>query len=31
MSENCSRLAPENAAGLVVATMEKYTTHDARL
>jgi UDP-N-acetylglucosamine--N-acetylmuramyl-(pentapeptide) pyrophosphoryl-undecaprenol N-acetylglucosamine transferase len=31
MSENCSRLAQENAAGLVVATMEKYTTHDARL
>jgi UDP-N-acetylglucosamine--N-acetylmuramyl-(pentapeptide) pyrophosphoryl-undecaprenol N-acetylglucosamine transferase len=31
MSENCSRLAPENAAGLVVTTMEKYTTHDARL
>jgi len=31
MSENCSRLAPENAAGLVVATMEKYSTHDARL
>jgi UDP-N-acetylglucosamine--N-acetylmuramyl-(pentapeptide) pyrophosphoryl-undecaprenol N-acetylglucosamine transferase len=31
MSENCSRLAPVNAAGLVVATMEKYTTHDARL
>ncbi len=31
MSENCLRLAPENAAGLVVTTMEKYTTHDARL
>jgi UDP-N-acetylglucosamine--N-acetylmuramyl-(pentapeptide) pyrophosphoryl-undecaprenol N-acetylglucosamine transferase len=31
MSENCSRLAPDNAAGLVATTMEKYTTHDARL
>jgi UDP-N-acetylglucosamine--N-acetylmuramyl-(pentapeptide) pyrophosphoryl-undecaprenol N-acetylglucosamine transferase len=31
MSENAARLAPKNAAGLVVATMEKYTTHDARL
>ncbi|MDQ2658971.1 MAG: undecaprenyldiphospho-muramoylpentapeptide beta-N-acetylglucosaminyltransferase [Verrucomicrobiota bacterium] len=25
MSENCARLAPKNAAGLVVDTMEKYT------
>jgi UDP-N-acetylglucosamine--N-acetylmuramyl-(pentapeptide) pyrophosphoryl-undecaprenol N-acetylglucosamine transferase len=31
MSENCSRLAPKDAAGLVVEAMEKYTTHDARL
>ena len=31
MSESCARLAPKNAAGLVVSTMEKYTTHDARL
>ena len=31
MSENCARLAAKNAAGLVVSTMEKYTTHDARL
>jgi UDP-N-acetylglucosamine--N-acetylmuramyl-(pentapeptide) pyrophosphoryl-undecaprenol N-acetylglucosamine transferase len=31
MSENCSRLAPKNAAGLVVTTMEKYTSHEARL
>jgi UDP-N-acetylglucosamine--N-acetylmuramyl-(pentapeptide) pyrophosphoryl-undecaprenol N-acetylglucosamine transferase len=31
MSENCSRLAPKNAAGLMVTTMEKYTTHEARL
>ena len=31
MSENCSRLAPKNAAGLVAATMEKYTSHDHRL
>jgi UDP-N-acetylglucosamine--N-acetylmuramyl-(pentapeptide) pyrophosphoryl-undecaprenol N-acetylglucosamine transferase len=29
MSENCSRLAPKDAAGRVAATMEKYTT-DAR-
>jgi UDP-N-acetylglucosamine--N-acetylmuramyl-(pentapeptide) pyrophosphoryl-undecaprenol N-acetylglucosamine transferase len=29
MSENCSRLAPQDAAGRVAATMEKYTTdHD---
>ena len=25
MSENCGRLAPKNAAGLVVETMERYT------
>src|SRR6266480_1292210 len=31
MSESCARLAPRSAAGLVVSTMEKYTTHDARL
>ncbi len=31
MSEYCARLAPKNAAGLVVATMEKYTTHETRL
>jgi UDP-N-acetylglucosamine--N-acetylmuramyl-(pentapeptide) pyrophosphoryl-undecaprenol N-acetylglucosamine transferase len=31
MSENCAKLAPKNAASLVVATMEKYTTHDTRL
>ncbi|MEP7013924.1 MAG: undecaprenyldiphospho-muramoylpentapeptide beta-N-acetylglucosaminyltransferase [Verrucomicrobiota bacterium] len=31
MSESCARLAPKNAAGLVVATMEKYTTHETRL
>jgi UDP-N-acetylglucosamine--N-acetylmuramyl-(pentapeptide) pyrophosphoryl-undecaprenol N-acetylglucosamine transferase len=31
MSANCSLLAPKNAAGLVVTTMEKYTTHEARL
>ena len=31
MSEKCSKLAPKNAAGLVVETMEKYTrTDDAR-
>jgi UDP-N-acetylglucosamine--N-acetylmuramyl-(pentapeptide) pyrophosphoryl-undecaprenol N-acetylglucosamine transferase len=28
MSENCSRLAPKNAAELVVATMEKYSGHE---
>ena len=28
MSENCARLAPKNAAELVVATMEKYTGHE---
>jgi UDP-N-acetylglucosamine--N-acetylmuramyl-(pentapeptide) pyrophosphoryl-undecaprenol N-acetylglucosamine transferase len=30
MSENCSRLAPKDAAGRVVATIEKYTNNDAR-
>ena len=31
MAANCSRLAPTDAAGRVVTTMEKYTTHEARL
>src|SRR5438034_4506161 len=31
MAANCSRLAPKDAAGLVATTMEKYTTHEARL
>ena len=31
MSANCSRLGPEDAAECVVTTMEKYTTHEARL
>jgi UDP-N-acetylglucosamine--N-acetylmuramyl-(pentapeptide) pyrophosphoryl-undecaprenol N-acetylglucosamine transferase len=31
MSANCSRLAPKDAAGRVVTTMEKYTTHETRL
>jgi UDP-N-acetylglucosamine--N-acetylmuramyl-(pentapeptide) pyrophosphoryl-undecaprenol N-acetylglucosamine transferase len=31
MSANCSHLAPKNAAGLMVTTMEKYTSHEARL
>jgi UDP-N-acetylglucosamine--N-acetylmuramyl-(pentapeptide) pyrophosphoryl-undecaprenol N-acetylglucosamine transferase len=30
MSDNSSRLAPKNAAGLVVTTMEKYADHDHR-
>jgi UDP-N-acetylglucosamine--N-acetylmuramyl-(pentapeptide) pyrophosphoryl-undecaprenol N-acetylglucosamine transferase len=30
MSEACARLAPNDAAGRVVATMEKYTSHDKR-
>jgi UDP-N-acetylglucosamine--N-acetylmuramyl-(pentapeptide) pyrophosphoryl-undecaprenol N-acetylglucosamine transferase len=30
MSENCARLAPKDAAGRVVATMEKYAEHDQR-
>src|SRR5213075_2764482 len=29
MAANCSRLAPKDAAGRVVTTMEKYTTHEA--
>jgi UDP-N-acetylglucosamine--N-acetylmuramyl-(pentapeptide) pyrophosphoryl-undecaprenol N-acetylglucosamine transferase len=31
MSANCSQLGPNDAAGCVVTTMEKYTTHEARL
>ena len=31
MAANCARLAPKDAAGRVVTTMEKYTTHEARL
>src|SRR5437660_8827524 len=31
MAANCSRLAPKDAAGHVATTMEKYTTHEARL
>jgi len=31
MAANCSRLAPTDAAGRVATTMEKYTTHEARL
>jgi len=31
MSANCSRLGPKDAAECVVTTMEKYTTHEARL
>jgi UDP-N-acetylglucosamine--N-acetylmuramyl-(pentapeptide) pyrophosphoryl-undecaprenol N-acetylglucosamine transferase len=31
MSANCLQLASKNAAGLMVTTMEKYTTHEARL
>jgi UDP-N-acetylglucosamine--N-acetylmuramyl-(pentapeptide) pyrophosphoryl-undecaprenol N-acetylglucosamine transferase len=31
MSANCSRLGPKDAAGCVVTTMEKYTTHETRL
>jgi UDP-N-acetylglucosamine--N-acetylmuramyl-(pentapeptide) pyrophosphoryl-undecaprenol N-acetylglucosamine transferase len=30
MSENCSRLAPQDAAGLVATTMEKYTNVETR-
>jgi UDP-N-acetylglucosamine--N-acetylmuramyl-(pentapeptide) pyrophosphoryl-undecaprenol N-acetylglucosamine transferase len=30
MSENCSRLAPQDAAGLVATTMEKYTNAESR-
>src|SRR2546421_8369366 len=31
MAANSSRLAPQDAAGRVVTTMERYTTHEARL
>ena len=31
MAANSSRLAPKDAAGHVVTTMERYTTHEARL
>src|SRR6058998_2213103 len=31
MAANCSRLAPKDAAGRVATTMEKYTTHEARI
>jgi UDP-N-acetylglucosamine--N-acetylmuramyl-(pentapeptide) pyrophosphoryl-undecaprenol N-acetylglucosamine transferase len=31
MSANCSRLGLKDAAGCVVTTMEKYTTHETRL
>jgi len=31
MATNCSRLGPKDAAECVVTTMEKYTTHEARL
>src|SRR5213596_1698257 len=31
MSVNCSILAPKDAAGRVATTMEKYTTHEARI
>jgi UDP-N-acetylglucosamine--N-acetylmuramyl-(pentapeptide) pyrophosphoryl-undecaprenol N-acetylglucosamine transferase len=33
MAQNCSQLAPKNAAALVVETMERYTgpNHDVRL
>jgi UDP-N-acetylglucosamine--N-acetylmuramyl-(pentapeptide) pyrophosphoryl-undecaprenol N-acetylglucosamine transferase len=31
MATNSSRLAPQDAAGRVVTTMERYTTHEARL
>jgi UDP-N-acetylglucosamine--N-acetylmuramyl-(pentapeptide) pyrophosphoryl-undecaprenol N-acetylglucosamine transferase len=31
MAANCSQLFPKDAAKSVVATMEKYTTHEARL
>src|SRR5436309_8756771 len=31
MAANCARLAPTDAAGRVATTMEKYTTHEARL
>jgi UDP-N-acetylglucosamine--N-acetylmuramyl-(pentapeptide) pyrophosphoryl-undecaprenol N-acetylglucosamine transferase len=31
MSANCARLAPNDAAGRVANTIEKYTTHEARV
>jgi UDP-N-acetylglucosamine:LPS N-acetylglucosamine transferase len=31
MSANCARLAPKDAAGRVANTIEKYTTHEARV
>jgi UDP-N-acetylglucosamine--N-acetylmuramyl-(pentapeptide) pyrophosphoryl-undecaprenol N-acetylglucosamine transferase len=31
MAANCSHLAPKDAAGRVATTMEKYTSHEARL
>ena len=31
MAANCARLAPKDAAGRVATTMEKYTTHEARV
>jgi UDP-N-acetylglucosamine--N-acetylmuramyl-(pentapeptide) pyrophosphoryl-undecaprenol N-acetylglucosamine transferase len=31
MAENCTRLAPRDAAGRVATAMEKYTTHEARV
>jgi UDP-N-acetylglucosamine--N-acetylmuramyl-(pentapeptide) pyrophosphoryl-undecaprenol N-acetylglucosamine transferase len=31
MAVNCSRLASKDAAGRVATTMEKYTTHEARV
>ena len=31
MAANCARLGPKDAAECVVTTMEKYTTHEARL
>jgi UDP-N-acetylglucosamine--N-acetylmuramyl-(pentapeptide) pyrophosphoryl-undecaprenol N-acetylglucosamine transferase len=30
MSQNCSRLAPKDAASLVAAAVEKYSAHDNR-
>jgi hypothetical protein len=31
MAANSAHLAPKDAAGRVATTMEKYTTHEARL
>jgi UDP-N-acetylglucosamine--N-acetylmuramyl-(pentapeptide) pyrophosphoryl-undecaprenol N-acetylglucosamine transferase len=31
MAANCTRLAPKDAAGRVATTMEKYTSHEARV